>query len=279
MKKLIYIYISSFILCVDVASVNLPVNAESLSSFGYGIASKGSYSVNPAFLSTNDKTFFDFSSNDWFFDVSGSYISYTDNNTKLAANYWQVDDIGLYGDSPSSSPESTFGSKTTFISLAQGYKVREHHFGFSLKYSYMNLLEYSDRGLVLDLGYQHKLNKDFSLAVLLKNLNSGFKNSDQIPKSITFGTSYEIRNFLTTLNSDLSHNFKDKTSSFYQGIVFKGIYFDITAGYIYNFEIEEADRVSGINFDLGNIKFSMSILNKESNQSSNPVFYQISYSL
>ena len=279
MKKMIYIFISSFIFCVDIASVNLPANAKSLSSFGYGIASMGNFSVNPASLSINEKTFFDFSSNDWFFDVTGSYISYTDGNKKLAANYWQVDDIGLYGDSPSSSPESSFDSKTTFISFAQGYKIREHHFGFALKYSYMNLLEYSDRGLVLDFGYQRIVNQDFSFAVLVKNLNSGFKSNNQIPKSLTIGTSFEIKNFLTTLNSDMIYNFKDEATFFYQGITFKGIYFNITAGFLYDFDLEEIDRVSGINFDLGNIKFSMSILNKENNQSSNPVFYQISYSL
>ena len=78
MKNLKFIFLISMILSVDVASVNLPVNAQSLSSYGYGIASRGNSIVNPALLSMNDKTFFDFSSNKWFFDVSGSFIGFTD---------------------------------------------------------------------------------------------------------------------------------------------------------------------------------------------------------
>lgn len=279
MKNLAFIFLISMILSVDVASVNLPVNSQSLSSYGYGIASRGNSIVNPAFLSTNDKTFFDFSSNKWFFDVSGSFIGFTDKNTRLAANYWQVDDIGLYGDVPSSNPESTFGSKTTFISFAQGYKMNNHSFGYSIKYTYMNLLEYSDRGLILDLGYHQKINRQLSVAILAKNLSSGFKSSNQISRSVTLGTSYEIKDFLLTLNSDFNYNLRDESSSFYQGVIFKGIYFDLAAGFLYDLELEQMDRVGGINFDLGSIKFSVSYLSKENNQSSSPIFYQISYTL
>ena len=72
---------------------------------------------------------------------------------KLSGFYWQVDDIEMYGDTPSDSPLSTFGSKTLVLNYAQGFNFYNHQLGYSLKYTYMNLLEYEDKRMNKYLEY------------------------------------------------------------------------------------------------------------------------------
>ena len=64
----------------------------------------------------------------------------------------------------------------------------------------MKLLEYENKGLVLDLGFQHKYKfsgsfiEYSSVGFLIKNLNTGFKDNDQIPQIAVIGSSKKIRN-------------------------------------------------------------------------------------
>ena len=279
MKYLISIIFASISLSVDVMSVVLPSSAKDLSSSGYGIASDGAYSINPALLSDNKKTYFEFSDNEWLFDVAGSYLSYTDKDIRLSGHYWQVDDIEMYDNNPSESPVSTFGSKTLFLNVAQGFKINNNNIGYSLKYTYMKLLEYEDKGFVLDFGYQRQFGESVSVGFMIKNLNSGFKNENQIPVTSIIGTSQKIKSFPITLNFDLFYNFSDDMLGSYQGIVFSSYLGNLTAGYRYNYNLEELDTSLGISLLWNNLEFSMSYLIKDNKDIGNPIFYQLSYYL
>ena len=137
MKYLIHIILLiNLSFSVDILSIQLPENVKSLSYAGYGIASRNNYVANPASLSASEKSYFEFSGNQWLFDIKGSYLGYIDKNLLLSAYYWKVDDIEFYEDTPSSSPLDTFGSKTFFMNLAQGFSFQNHHFGYSTKYKH-----------------------------------------------------------------------------------------------------------------------------------------------
>ena len=107
----------------------------------------------------------------------------------FSSHYWEVSDIEFYDDEPSSSPLYTFGSKTYFLRFAQGFNLNHHHFGYSLKYCYMNLLEYDNKGFALDLGYQLDFNLLSSIAFVVSNINTGFNDDDQLPQIATIGLS------------------------------------------------------------------------------------------
>ena len=274
----------SISLSVDILSIELPVNAKSLSSSGYGIASKDNHWGNPASLSTFDKSYFEFSNNKWLFDVEGSYMSYINKNFKLSGYYWQVDDIEMYDDIPSSSPLSTFGSKTFFVDFAEGFNFESHQFGYNLRYAYMKLLEYEDKGFILDLGYRYSFNDFSSIAILISNLNQGFKDGGQIPQVAIIGSSQKIKKLPLIINSDIFFEYSQSSythdkSGIYQGLTFTGKYFDITAGYCYYSESEHLDTSLGINFLWKNLEFSISTLMKEEASIGTPVFYQLSYYL
>ena len=116
MKYLIYIILLIKVsFSVDILSIQLPENVESLSYNGYGIASKNNYTANPSLLSDSQDSYFEFSSNQWLFDVKGSYFSYVNESLMLSSHYWGVDDIESYNDTPSASPLNTFGSKTYLL--------------------------------------------------------------------------------------------------------------------------------------------------------------------
>ena len=89
MKYLISIIFVSVCLSVDILSVGYPASAKSLSSIGYGVAFNKNHSVNPASLSENNQTYFEFSNNKWIFDIEGSSLSYIDNNIRLSGYYWR----------------------------------------------------------------------------------------------------------------------------------------------------------------------------------------------
>ena len=279
MKHLITIIFISICFSVDILSVGLPTNAKSLSSIGYGIAFNKNYSVNPASLSENNKTYFECSNNKWIFDIKGSYLSYSDKNIRLSGYYWKVDDIEMYDNTPSESPLSTFGSKTLVLNFSQGFSLSGHQLGYNLKYTYMKLLEYEDKGFVLDLGYQYQFNRQSSIGLLVKNLNTGFKDDNHLSEIFIVGTSQKIKNVPITLNLDLFRNSSEDISGLYQGLVFENKYFNLTAGYVYNYDSEELDTSLGINFLWNNLEFSVSSLIKENNEIGNPIFYQLSYSL
>ena len=277
MKYLINtILFAGLCLSVDVLSIKLPVNAKSLSYTGYGIATKNNYSLNPATLSNSEKSYFEFSNNKWLFDVDGAYISYNDKNLKLSGYYWQIDNIELYDEEPSSSPLGTFGSKTFFINFSQGFKLKKAELGYSLGYTYMKLLEYTDKGVTLDLGYRQDINESTSMGLLIKNLNTGFKDDSQIPQVITIGSSQKIKNIPIILNLDLFYD-EDKGSGSYQGVTFKKNRFDFTAGYRYYHEDEELDIGLGFNLMWNNLEFSISTLLLENSSFKSPISYQVSY--
>tara|TARA_B100002051_G_scaffold266833_1_gene294478 strand:- start:748 stop:1587 length:840 start_codon:yes stop_codon:yes gene_type:complete len=279
MKYLISIIFASISLSVDVMSVVLPSSAKDLSCSGYGIASDGAYSINPALLSHNKRTYFEFSNNNWLFDVAGSYLSYTDKDIRLSGHYWQVDDIEMYDNNPSESPVSTFGSKTLFLNVAQGFEINNSNIGYSLKYTYMKLLEYEDKGFVLDFGYQRQFGESVSVGFMIKNLNSGFKNENQIPVTSVIGTSQKIKSLPITLNFDLIYNSSDDVLGSYQGIVFDSKVANFTAGCRYNYSLEELDTSFGVSLFWKNLEFSISYLIKDNNDIGNPTFYQLSYQL
>ena len=140
----------------------------------------------------------------------------------------------------------------------------------------MKLLEYTDKGVTLDLGYRQDINESTSIGLLIKNLNTGFKDDSQIPQVITIGISQKIKNIPIILNLDLFYD-EDKGSGSYQGVTFKKNRFDFTAGYRYYHEDEELDIGLGFNFMWNNLEFSISSLIKENDALGTPVFYQISY--
>ena len=279
MKYLISIIFVSACLSIDILSVGYPASAKSLSSIGYGVGYNKNHSVNPASLSENSQTYFEFSNNKWIFDIEGSSLSYVDGNTRLSGYYWQVDDIEMYGNTPSDSPLSTFGSKTLVLNSSQGFNFSNHQLGYSLKYTYMKLLEYEDKGFVLDLGYQCQFSKGSSLGLVVKNLNTGFKDESQLPEIVILGTSQKIKNVPVTLNLDVFHNSSEDISGLYQGLVIDSKYLNLVAGYSYNYESEELDTSLGINFIWNNLEFSISTLIKENDEIGNPIFYQLSYHL
>lgn len=279
MKYLINIIFVTISFSVDILSVGFPNNAKALASSGYGVAFDEAYSINPASISNNNMTRFEFSNNNWIFDIRGSYLSHIDNNMKLSGFYWQVDDIEMYGDTPSDSPLSTFGSKTLVLNSAQGFNFNNHQLGYSLKYAYMKLLEYEDKGFVLDLGYRYQFSKGSSVGLVIKNLNTGFKDESQLPEIVILGTSQKVKNIPVTLNLDVFNNSSQDISGIYQGLVIDSKYLNLLAGYSYINESEETDISLGVNFLWNNLEFSISTLIKENDEIGNPIFYQLSYRL
>ena len=140
----------------------------------------------------------------------------------------------------------------------------------------MKLLEYTDKGFALDLGYRQDINDSVSIGLLVKNLNTGFKDDNQIPQVFTIGSSQKIKNIQIIFNLDLFYD-EDKGSGSYQGFTFKKNRFDVTAGYRYYHEDEEMDIGLGFNFIWNDLEFSISTLIKENDSLGTPVFYQISY--
>ena len=114
---------------------------------------------------------------------------------------------------------------------------------------------------------------------MIKNLNSGFKNENQIPVTSIIGTSQKIKSFPVTLNFDLFYNSSDDMLGSYQGIFFEGKMVNLTAGYRYNYELEELDTSLGISLLWNNLELSMSYLIKDNKDIGNPIFYQLSYYL
>ena len=172
----------------------------------------------------------------------------------------------MYGNTPSDSPLSTFGAKTLVLNSSRGFNFSNHQLGYSLKYTYMKLLEYEDKGFVLDLGYQYQFSKDSSLGLVIKNLNTGFKDEGHLPEIVILGTSQKIKNVPVTLNLDVFHNSSEDISGLYQGLVIDSKYLNLVAGYSYNYESEELDTSLGINFIWNNLEFSISTLIKENDE-------------
>ena len=286
MKYLIHIILLvSVPFAVDILSIQLPENAKSLSYNGYNIASKDNHTINPSSLSSCKDSYFEFSNNQWLFDISGSYFSYTNNNLMFSSYQWGVDDIDFYDDIPSSSPLYTFGSKTYFLGLAQGFsnQLNNHHFGYSIKYSYMKLLEYENKGFVLDLGYRFDLSPLSSFALVINNINTGFKDDDQLPQIAVVGASQKIKNIPITLNLDIFFEYQkteyehEKGSGSYQGFVYNNEYFDFVVSHCYYSEKKESDIALGFEFLWKNLGFSVSTLIKENDSVGTPLFYQLSY--
>tara|TARA_B100000427_G_C15502912_1_gene592759 strand:+ start:1141 stop:2007 length:867 start_codon:yes stop_codon:yes gene_type:complete len=286
MKYLIHtILFISVSVAIDILSIQLPENVKSLYYNGYSIASKDNYAINPSSLSSCKDSYFEFSNNQWLFDISGSYFSYINNNLMFSSYHWGVDGIDFYDDVPSSSPLYTFGSKTYFLGLAQGFsdKSNNHHFGYSVKYSYMKLLEYENKGLVLDLGYRFDLSPISSFALAINNINTGFKDHDQLPQIAVVGASQKIKNIPITLNFDIFFEYQKseyehkKGSGSYQGIAYNNQYFDFIMSHCYYSESDESDIALGLKFLWKNLGFSVSTLIKENDSIGSPVFYQLSY--
>ena len=284
MKYLIYIILLIKVsFSVDILSIQLPENVESLSYNGYGIASKNNYTANPSLLSDSQDSYFEFSSNQWLFDVKGSYFSYINENLMLSSHYWGVDDIESYNDTPSASPLNTFGSKTYLLKLSQGFNFDKHQFGYSAKYSYMNLLEYENKGFALDLGYCFNFNSSSSVAIMINNINTGFKDEDQIPQILVIGGSQKIKNIPITLNLDFFFEYEKsqynhgKGTGSYQGIVYNNQYFDFIASHCYYSDSKESDLALGFKFLWKNLGVSISTMIKEEDSVGTPTFYQLSY--
>ena len=286
MKYLIYIILSICIsFAIDVLSIQLPENVKSLSYNGYSIASSDNYAINPSSLSQSQDSYFEFSSNKWLFDVKGSYFGYVDKNLMFFSYYWEVDDIEFYEDTPSSSPLYAFGSKTYFLGLSQGFNLNHHHFGYSAKYIYMKLLEYENKGFVLDLGYRYDFSSFSSVAFLINNINTGFKDQDQLPQIATLGIAQKIKNIPITLGFDAFFEYNDsgyehkKGSGLYQSLLYDHDYFSFIASHCYYSESKDSDIGFGINFSWNDIGFSISTIIKEESSLGNPIFYQLSYYL
>jgi len=286
MKFLIHIILLiSISFGIDILSVQLPENVKSLYYNGHSIASKDNYAINPSSLSNSKDSYFEFSNNQWLFDISGSYFSYINNNLMFSSYQWGVDDIEIYEDVPSSLPLYTFGSKTYFLGLAHGFSsgLNKHHFGYSIKYSYMKLLEYENKGFILDLGYRFDLSSSSSLALTINNINTGFKDDDQLPQIAVVGASQKIKNIPITLNFDIFFEYQEseyeheKGSGSYQGFVYNNQYFDFIMSHCYYLESDESDLALGFKFLWKNLGFSASTLIKENDSIGTPIFYQLSY--
>ena len=143
----------------------------------------------------------------------------------------------------------------------------------------MNLLEYEDKGFVLDIGYRYQFSKDSSLGLVVKNLNTGFKDESQLPEIVILGVSQKIKNIPVTLNLDVFNNPVQNISGLCQGLVIHSKHLNLLAGYSYINESEELDISLGVNFLWNKLEFSISTLIKENDEIGDPIFYQLSYRL
>lgn len=264
---------------VGLQSLELPVNANILASAGFGVASEYNDWLNPAVLKNSDKTIVEFSANNWIpeFDVKGSFVSYQDQNQKISAFSWKIDDVEQYGDTPSENPLGYFGSKILSANYSRRIDFNENQFGFNIGYSYMTLLEKDDKGFKLDLGYKRKFSDNYSIGVSIKNIISRFSSESKLPQLLTLGSSQLISKHIPiTIYFDVFHD-EDKDFGTYQGFVFSNQLFDVIGGARYYHESEETDISFGFNLTYNKIKLSVATLIKEDESLSSPIFYQISY--
>ena len=147
----------------------------------------------------------------------------------------------------------------------------------------MKLLEYENKGFVLDLGYRYNFNESSSIAILINNLNTGFKDKDQLPPIAVIGTSQKFKNIPFIINFDIFFQYKEsqydnsKATGTYQGFVYKNEYFNLIASHCYYTESKESDLALGFNFSWKNLEYSISTLIKEEESIGTPLFYQLSY--
>ena len=277
---LIYsIILFNLVFSIGLQSLEIPVNANILASAGFGVASEYNDWLNPAVLKQSDKTVLEFSANNWIpeFDVKGSFVSYQDQNQKLSAFYWKIDDVEQYGETPSENPLGFFGSKILSANYARRIDFNENQFGFNIGYSYMTLLEKDDKGFKLDLGYKRKFSKNYSIGFSIRNIISEFNSENKLPQLITLGSSQLISEHIPlTIYFDMFYD-EDKEFGTYQGFVFENHFFNIIGGVRYYYESKETDLSFGFNITYNNIKLAVATLIKEEESLSAPIFYQISY--
>ena len=280
--KYILIYITilfNMVFSIGLQSLELPINANILASAGFGVASEYNDWLNPATLKQSDKTIVEFSANTWIpeFDVKGSYVSYQDQNQKISAFSWKIDDVEQYGETPSENPLGFFGSKMLSVNYAKRIDFKGSQFGFNIGYSYMTLLEKDDKGFKLDLGYKKKFANSYSIGISVRNIISRFNSEDKLPQLITLGSSQLISKHIPiTIYFDVFHD-EDKEFGTYQGFVFDNQLFDIIGGVRYYHESKELDLSFGFNITYNNINLAVATLIKEEESLSSPIFYQISY--
>ena len=281
MKRLIItIFISIACTATSVSTYNpskLPLNAKTLSMMGFGVASDYNNWINPASMSYNNIQLFEFSQNDWIFDdVSGASLGYRSNSQSISYHYWKIDDIYLYGDTPSNTPEGSLSTESLFLQYSKSFNIKEHSFGFNLAGKYMNFFDLETKGFNIDFGYQKKIGDYLKLGASIKNIYSDDSDSEQLPKIFIIGTKQELNKIPMVLYFDLFHDEANGLGSF-QAVKFKGRQFNVICGVKYLEDFKNTDVSLGINFNWDNFELSISTLLPENTSFKTPIFYQISY--
>ena len=255
----------------------LPLNAKLLSTIGFGVASDYNNWINPASMEYDDKQRLDFSQNSWIFEgVSGASINYKASKQSLSYHYWKIDDIYLYGDSPSESPQGVMSTENLFLQYSKSFKIKGHCIGFNFGARYMNFFDFEDKGWNLDFGYQKSIGDYLKFGLALKNIYSENSDSDRLPKLIILGTKQKFENIPIVLFFDFFHDENNGNGSF-QAIEFDSKIFSMICGVKYLADFKSADISLGLSFNWNNLEFSMSALLLDNSSFKTPVSYQISY--
>ena len=255
----------------------LPLNAKVFSMIGLGVASDYNNWINPASMEYDNKEGIEFSQNSWIFDdVSGASINYRGNKQSFSYHYWKIDDIYLYGDNPSESPQGIMSTESLFFQYSKSFKIKNHYFGFNLGTRYMIFFDYKDKGLNLDFGYQKSIGDYLKLGIAFKNIYSKNSDSEGLPKLVIIGTRQKIKNVPILLYFDLFHDENNGNGSF-QAVKFNNKAFDLICGIKYLADFKSADISFGLNFNWKNLEFSVSALLLDNPSFEIPISYQISY--
>ena len=255
----------------------LPLNAKSLSTIGFGVASDYNNWINPASMEYDDKQRLDFSQNSWIFEgVSGASINYKASKQSLSYHYWKIDDIYLYGDNPSESPQGVMSTENLFLQYSKSFKIKGHCIGFNLGARYMNFFDFEDKGWNVDFGYQKSIGDYLKFGLAFKNIYSENSDSDRLPKLIVLGTKQKFENIPIVLFFDFFHDENNGNGSF-QAIEFDSKIFSMICGVKYLADFKSTDISLGLSFNWNNLEFSMSALLLDNSSFKTPVSYQISY--
>ena len=256
---------------------NLPLNAKNLSMMGLGVASDYNNWINPASMEYGFDELLEFSQNSWIFDdVSGASINYQSNTQSVSYHYWKIDNIYLYGDIPSDSPQGSMSSENLFLQYSKSFSIKNHCIGFNLGARYISLFDSEDKGLNLDFGYQKSIGDNFKLGFAIKNIYSQNSNSNKLPKLIILGTKQKIKKLPFILYFDLFYDENNGAGSF-QAIKFESKGFDVICGIKYLADFQNTDISLGFNFNWKNLEFSISTLLLKNSSFKSPISYQVSY--
>ena len=282
MKYLIIILLINIILSLNSAATydpsKLPLNAKTLGTIGFAVASDYNNWINPASMSYNRGESIEFSQNNWIFDdVSGASFNFRSASHAISYHYWKIDDIDLYGDVPSDYPDGSISTENIFFQYSKSFEIKKHSLGFNLAVQYMNFFDVDTNQFSIDIGYQTIITDYLKLGLAVKNIysnHSGDSNKD--PKLIVVGTKQIFQNIPFVLYLDLFYDERNGTGTF-QGLKFNNKIFNLVCGVKYLSDFESTDFSLGMGVNWSNFEFSISMLFPDNSSFKEPIFYQISY--